>query len=81
MNSSEIFENVLAGLPYPDQVKDICFDEVDAIRFTWRSSRYRVSSSLLVEEVGNSMLMGSNESIIFTALLKKTKCIKDFSCQ
>ena len=63
---------VVKVIPYPDQIVDWdTTSELSAIRFTWRSSRFRVAANLSVEEVDDCVLAGSNSAILLEALLKK----------
>ena len=43
--------------------------EADAIRFSWRGTRFRVTTDNIVEEVGENVLIGSNEALLLEALL------------
>jgi len=77
MNNSEIFELVLNSIPYPNQINDIDFTDEGAIRFNWRQTRYRIDNNLNAEEVDEGMLAGTDKAMLFSALLKKTKLIKE----
>jgi len=70
--NAETFEVILKALPYPQQISKIQEDG-SSIQFTWRGITFRVSESLMVEEVGDGVLIGSNSSIILSALLKSVK--------
>jgi hypothetical protein len=71
MTPSAIREHVILSIPYAGQICDEDLTEADAFRFTWRGTRFRVSSSLMVEEVGwRGFLAGSNAAILLEALLK-----------
>lgn len=78
MNNSQIFEIVLSAIPYANQINDIDFTQEGVIRFSWRSSRYRVDENLHVEEIEGSFLTGTDKAMLFRELLKKTKLIKEF---
>ena len=67
----DLIELAVKALPYPDQIRDWDLSTEDsAVRFTWRDTRFRVSTNLFVEEVTPPVLRGSNISIILEALLK-----------
>ncbi len=72
ITKSLLIEAIVSALPYPQQIQD--FDltgEEDAIRFTWRSGRYRCSLSLLsVEQVQGSCLAGTDIAIVMEELIK-----------
>lgn len=73
MKQGKLIEIVLAGIPYPEQIKNIDIDtESEAIRFTWRGVRYRVSGSGFVEEIGDGVLIGSDRAILMRHILQKT---------
>lgn len=73
MTKGELLLLTTKSIPYPAQIKELDFDsEAEAIRFTWRGSRFRVSTDLLVETVGDGVLSSDNESILLQALLERT---------
>lgn len=73
MKQGKIIELVIAGIPYPNQIRELDVDtEKAAIRFTWRGSSYRVSDTGHVEEVQKGMLIGSDKAILMSHLLAKT---------
>jgi len=67
----KIVELIVKALPYPSQIKDFDLDgDENAVRFTWRFSRYRVGCYVgMVEEVEGSMLSGSDNAILLERLL------------
>jgi len=70
---SELLSKVIKVIPYPDQMSDFDLMLHEQIRFTWRSVRFRVSLSGMVEEVNDVFLSGSNVSILLEALIKSDK--------
>lgn len=70
---SELLSKVIKIIPYPDQMTDFDLMLHDQIRFTWRSVRFRVSLSGMVEEVNDGFLRGSNISLLLEALIKSDK--------
>jgi hypothetical protein len=68
----ELFIAINKSLPYPDQISDLDFStEKDVIRLTWRkTNKFRISTNGHVEKVGNSVLIGSDISIMFRELIK-----------
>lgn len=71
MSKERILEAVVSAMPYPSQIKDWDFSsESNAVRFTWRSSRFRVTETLGVEQVTAGMLCGSDIALLVEALLK-----------
>jgi len=79
-SQAQIIELLINALPYPNQIKDIdLVSEEDAVRFTWRSSRYRVSLDLFVEEVNAGCLAGSDSAILIRRGLEQTVVLKNVS--
>lgn len=59
------------AVPYPDQIKDIDLDsEADSIRFNWRGTSFRISTTGHTEEIDNGMLRGSNIAILLGQLVR-----------
>lgn len=78
MTKDQLLELVLRGLPYSNQIKNIdTQSESQAIRFDWRGTRYRIYTigeyGLDVEEVGNGVLIGSDQAILMRSLLEVYK--------
>ena len=72
MTKDKLIGYVIKALPYTEHIED--WDttrEPSAIRFTWRSLRFRVTTGLFVEEVDDCFLAGSDPAILLEALLKK----------
>ena len=67
-----LLEVVTVAVPYSSQLRAWnTQSEEDAVRFTWRGNRYRVSlPSLMVDECDGRMLSGSDIAILMEALLK-----------
>ena len=78
MNNAKRMEILINSIPYPDQMKGISLDEENAIRFTWRSTTYRFSSKDLIEEVDGGFLVGSDKSILMSALIKTSTMLSDY---
>lgn len=74
MNKEKLLVRILARLPYSNQITNVDMSsELEAIRFTWRGTRFRVSGGMglpYVEEVEGQMLSGSNISILLQGLLR-----------
>ena len=71
MKPVQILELVIQAMPNPEHIGRIDVESEDnAVRFSWRGVRFRVSSGLFVEEAHNSMLCGSNLATVVQALLK-----------
>ena len=69
MKQSEIITVVVNSLPSAIQELDL-ESERDAIRFTWKGSRFRVSDSLSVSEVDGGLLkMCTTVTILMEQLL------------
>jgi hypothetical protein len=69
---AEIIQAVYQGLPYSAGCTDIDItSEPNALRFTWRGTRFRVSSTCLVEEVENGMLCSNSLSILARQLIEQ----------
>jgi hypothetical protein len=73
MTRDEAVELIVAALPYPAQIRDwdTAVDD-GSLRFTWRGTRYRFSygTSWLVEEVGDGVLIGSDQALLIEHLIK-----------
>lgn len=70
MSKDELLTLIIQTIPYPQQIKEIdTTTEDDAIQFTWRACRYRVSDNRHVEEVGDGVLIGSDRAILMGHLL------------
>jgi len=75
MKKGKAIELVVAALPYPAQIKNWDLESEDeAIRFSWRGSRYRFlfTGKFMVEEIQGSMLTGSDQAILMETLLTLT---------
>ena len=71
MNKDNVVELVYATIPYAEQITDLNTEEDDdAIRFTWRGDRFKVSVDLCVHEIEGSMISSNNASTLLKALLK-----------
>jgi hypothetical protein len=69
---AQILEVVLRAIPFPNQVRDLDLArEPDALRFTWRGTRFRVSDTLHVEESDGRFLSGSDLATLLGALLRR----------
>lgn len=67
----ELLVAVFKCLPYSDQISDLDFsNEKSAIRFIWRTNKFRVSLSGNVEEYGNGVLSTTDICILFRKLLE-----------
>lgn len=74
MEKHKILELVLKRLPCSQQIEEIDLtSDHDAIRFTWRDDRLRISKSLSVEQVKGSALCGSNLAKVIEQLLKNNQ--------
>lgn len=71
MKNEQILEKVISIIPYPNQITDVDLTtSYNAIRFTWRGDRFRVSENLNVEQVDRGLLMGTNAALLLSTLLK-----------
>ena len=68
----QLVEIIYSSLPYSNQIENLDLSESDAVRFKWRGNKFRISQSLMVEEVGNRVLIGSDISILLEKLIKLT---------
>lgn len=64
-----IIEMLIRALPYPEQMTGIEVAE-NAVEFTWRTRRYRVTKALGVDEVGDGVLIGSDRAILLRQCLQ-----------
>lgn len=65
-----LVEIIYRALPYSNQIESLDLSEDGAIRFRWRGNKFRISQhSLLVEEIGDGVLMGSDISILLEKLI------------
>lgn len=69
--NAQLLSTVLIALPYTHLMSDIdMHSSPDVLRFTWRGTRYRVSETFGVDEVGDGVLIGSDKAILLERLLK-----------
>lgn len=74
---NKIMEILIRAIPYPDHMRD--FDiSADSVEFTWRGTRYRVTKSFGVDEVGDGVLIGSDRAILVRACIDFARA-KDMS--
>ena len=68
----QVIQAVVCAIPYPQHVKDWDLSSVpDAVRFTWRSDRFRVSlRSGMVEQEDGRLLCGSNIAILVESMIR-----------
>lgn len=74
MNKSKAIEAVYLKMPFVSPITDLDITtEPSAIRFTWRSTRFRVSGDhpYRVDQVGDGVLIGSDMAILIRELLNK----------
>ena len=72
MTKDEVVEVIIRALPYAEQISRLDTTSNDsAVRFTWRGTEFRVSTSgtFSTETVEGPMLVGGNMSILLQALL------------
>ena len=75
MAKDEVVEVIIRALPYAGQINKLDTTGDDsAVRFTWRGTEFRVSTSgtFSTETVEGPMLVGGNMSILLEALLVRT---------
>lgn len=77
LTQEQLVELISQSLPYSEQITNWDFSEEGAVRFQWRSSIYRVSKNLFVEEKESIFLKGSDITIILEALLKRVYLEKE----
>lgn len=79
-SQAQIIELLINAIPYANQIKDIDLSsEKDAVRFTWRSYRYRVSNTFCTEQVHNECLIGSDTAILIRRCLEQSAVLKSVS--
>lgn len=70
MNKNVLLVLIIRAIPYPQQIEDIELEkDTEAVRFTWRGTRFRVGQNLMVEEVKDGMLSGSDMAILLGHIL------------
>ena len=73
LTKEQLVELISKTIPYANQTKGWDWSsEADAVRFTWRDTRFRVDCDLYVETVDGAILVGNNESLLLRALLEQT---------
>jgi len=72
MKNIELIVLVMKALPYANQVSDV-EEENDAIRFNWRGTKYHISKSLSVNEVGDGVLTGTDTAMLIRTLLERAR--------
>lgn len=75
MKQAEIIESIVNSIPYPQHIKNIDLTEGNAVLFDWRGSRYRVGSSLDVEECEGGFLCGSDKAILMRHVIAKGRTL------
>jgi hypothetical protein len=70
MQPTHILELIIRSLPYPSEIRDINM-EADAVLFSWRSMRFRVSTMMLTETVGDGALISDDASLLLFALIQR----------
>lgn len=79
-SQAQIIELLINAIPYANQIKDIDLSsEKDAVRFTWRGCRYRVSNTFCTEQVLNGCLVTSDTAILFRQCLNQSVILKSIS--
>lgn len=76
MTNDELVMLVVFALPYPDQIKDLDTTKLNAIYFSWRGDRFRVTADLHADTVEGSLLVGNSISIVLRALLHMAKAVR-----
>jgi hypothetical protein len=72
LTKDRVISLIIAALPYSSHLKHFDTSENGAVRFQWRSDRFRVSvPGLLVEETDGHLLKGSNLAILVEHLIKQ----------
>jgi len=64
------FEIIIRALPYPEQMRNIEI-AADYVEFMWRGTRYRITESLRVDEIGDGVLVGSDRAILMQACIER----------
>jgi hypothetical protein len=77
MNQEQLIELIYRAIPYSNQIRNIDLSEFEVVRFTWRRTRFRVSTTLHVDEVDSPFLRGSNISLLMRTLLQKEQMTAD----
>ena len=61
----------LMRVPYPEHISEIDTSDDDAVRFTWRDDRFRISlRSMTIEQVEGPILSGSNLAILMERIIR-----------
>jgi hypothetical protein len=74
MTKDQAITAIVRGLPHPYHISDLdTTSEENAVRFTWRRDRFRLSLAgrPSVEEVDDGFLSGSNIAILMEALIQR----------
>lgn len=69
MTTAEIMARVLTRIPQVFEVVDNDASECQCYRFTWRSTRFQVSSTLSVDEVVGGTLARTDAAVLLHTLL------------
>ncbi len=71
---AKVLETVLKAIPCAHLVEEIDLQaEPSVVRFTWRGTRYRVDDALRCDEVGDGVLIGSDQAILLERVLRLTQ--------
>jgi hypothetical protein len=69
----KLLELIYSSIPYSSQIKDLDLIKSDnAVYFTWRGDRFKVSTGMFVEQIHGDISAGSNLSILLESLIKRS---------
>jgi hypothetical protein len=81
MTKDQLTQLVFGCLPYPNQITELdTTKDSDAIRFKWRSTSFRVTTSLFAEEVEGGLLVSSDKAILLKTILIASKGFNRSQC-
>lgn len=70
-SKGEAVELIFKALPYSNQITDLDVDQDKSIYFSWRRKRFKLCLlSGTIGESNGSLLIGSDEAILMSALIK-----------
>jgi hypothetical protein len=71
--ATEVLETVLKAVPHPHLIENIELQpDANVLRFTWRGTRFRVDELFRCDEVGDGVLIGSDQAILMERTLQLT---------
>jgi len=69
MKQEKVIEIIYQAIPYSEQIRNLCLEESNAVRFQWRGNVYRVDEFLHTMTVKDGFLNGNDLAILMETIL------------